>query len=212
MSILGRWACVCGHDDMLDLVMNCNACGKPRPTEPARSLVDVVDWHAQALRMEAQRDHEIVEKLHAQALLSKAEAERDHLQKFKDYVHQRLDAGGVPFDPDPETNEKSGCRIGGRLSWLLERVHGRTFHHFNAYRIGPDIIAAPNLEAARTFAVKELEYDDDNDDDWSWVPLSHQIRDNEAPGDPAVCIGDLIDRDVASQPGQAPYVVASTEY
>ena len=40
------------------------------------------------------------------------------LQKFKDFVHARLDAYGVPHDPDPEGNKKHGCRISGRLKWL----------------------------------------------------------------------------------------------
>jgi hypothetical protein len=41
---------------------------------------------------------------------------------FKTYVHKRLDDAGVPADPEPETNAKTGCRIGGRLNWL---IHGR---------------------------------------------------------------------------------------
>lgn len=41
------------------------------------------------------------------------------LRAFKTYVHQRLDAIGVPADPEPEVNAKHGCRIEGRLNWLL---------------------------------------------------------------------------------------------
>lgn len=40
---------------------------------------------------------------------------------FKAYVHTRLDGAGVPADPEPEQNAKHGCRIEGRLNWLLER-------------------------------------------------------------------------------------------
>ena len=42
----------------------------------------------------------------------------DALQRFKDYVHKRLDDAGVPVDPD-SPRKAEGCRIGGRLDWLL---------------------------------------------------------------------------------------------
>jgi hypothetical protein len=45
-------------------------------------------------------------------------AERDHLQKFKDYVHGRLDAAGVPTHPDGP-HSKEGCRVGDRLDILI---------------------------------------------------------------------------------------------
>lgn len=48
-------------------------------------------------------------------------AERDKLQRFKDYVHARLDAAGVPVDPE-SSYKAEGCRIGGRLDWVLERL------------------------------------------------------------------------------------------
>jgi hypothetical protein len=40
--------------------------------------------------------------------------ERDKLQRFKSYVHARLDAAGVPADPE-SAHKAEGCRIGGRL-------------------------------------------------------------------------------------------------
>lgn len=49
----------------------------------------------------------------------RAEAERDKLAKFKAYVHKRLDDAGVPADPSPEENAKHGCRIEGRLDFVL---------------------------------------------------------------------------------------------
>lgn len=52
------------------------------------------------------------------------EDERDKLQKFKDYVHQRLDAMGVPEDPE-SPHKVEGCRIGGRLDWLAAKVNER---------------------------------------------------------------------------------------
>ncbi len=45
-------------------------------------------------------------------------AEREKLQKFKDYVHGRLDAAGVQTDPD-SVHKAEGCRIGGRLDIVL---------------------------------------------------------------------------------------------
>ncbi len=52
-----------------------------------------------------------------------AKAERDKLQKFKDYVHGRLDAAGVPTDPD-SPHKAEGCRIGGRLDILIAAALG----------------------------------------------------------------------------------------
>jgi len=46
--------------------------------------------------------------------LATVTAERDKLQAFKDYVHQRLDDAGVDVDPD-SPHKAAGCRIGGRL-------------------------------------------------------------------------------------------------
>lgn len=46
-------------------------------------------------------------------------AERDKLQKFKDYVHARLDAAGIPADPE-SPHRAEGCRIGGRLDVLFD--------------------------------------------------------------------------------------------
>lgn len=44
--------------------------------------------------------------------------ERNTLKKFKRYVHERLDAMGIPADPEPENNKAHGCRIEGRLNVL----------------------------------------------------------------------------------------------
>lgn len=46
--------------------------------------------------------------------------DRDALAKFKAYVHQRLDDAGVPVDPE-SPHKAHGCRIGGRLDWLLAK-------------------------------------------------------------------------------------------
>jgi hypothetical protein len=48
------------------------------------------------------------------ALVAKVEK----LERFKAYVHERLDKAGVPTDPGGE-HSKHGCRIGDRLDVLL---------------------------------------------------------------------------------------------
>ncbi len=44
--------------------------------------------------------------------------ERDKLAVFKKFVHDRLDAAGVPTDPE-SPHKEHGCRIGGRLDVVL---------------------------------------------------------------------------------------------
>jgi hypothetical protein len=53
-----------------------------------------------------------------QADLARVTAERDTFLAFKHLVHDWLDKAGVPKDPDPDGNAKSGCRISGRMEWL----------------------------------------------------------------------------------------------
>lgn len=43
------------------------------------------------------------------------------LQKFKDWVHNYLDAHGVPHHP-PGSHGAAGCRIGDRMDWLMARL------------------------------------------------------------------------------------------
>ncbi len=47
------------------------------------------------------------------------QARLDQALAFKTFVHKRLDQGGVPADPYPDETDKTGCRIGSRLKWLL---------------------------------------------------------------------------------------------
>lgn len=47
--------------------------------------------------------------------------ERDKLQAFKDYAHQRLTVGGVP-EVIEDQHHSEGCRIGGRLDWVFARI------------------------------------------------------------------------------------------
>lgn len=49
---------------------------------------------------------------------TKADGELATLRKFKEYVHQRLDALGIPVDPDPAKTTETGCRVGRRFDYL----------------------------------------------------------------------------------------------
>lgn len=78
------------------------------------------EWWAHR-EIERLRDRLSVETLalvETLARAEKAEAERDALQAFKDYVHKRLDDAGVSVDPE-STHKGAGCRIGGRLDIVL---------------------------------------------------------------------------------------------
>ena len=44
--------------------------------------------------------------------------------KFKEYVHARLDEMKVPHEVPESEHTKAGCRIGGRLDWVEERLDG----------------------------------------------------------------------------------------
>lgn len=58
----------------------------------------------------------------AQAVdVSALTAERDKLAAFKAFVHHRLDQANVPTDPPGEHRDR-GCRIGQRLTWVLDRM------------------------------------------------------------------------------------------
>lgn len=70
------------------------------------------------------------------ALSPAARVEFDKLQRFKDYVHGRLDAAGVSADPD-SPHKAEGCRIGGRLD--------EVFATRDALLASLESIAGPNL-------------------------------------------------------------------
>lgn len=53
--------------------------------------------------------------------IQEAEDKIASLQKFKDYVHDRLDKMGIEKDPDSE-HKAAGCRIGGRLDIVEELI------------------------------------------------------------------------------------------
>jgi hypothetical protein len=62
---------------------------------------------------------EALEQVSQEALNGgRIEAERDQLQRFKEYVHQRLDEAGVTGYPEGK-HSKAGCRVGDRLDELV---------------------------------------------------------------------------------------------
>lgn len=100
--------------------------GVPAPTAPG----ELVDTMIKALSPLSNRDKDVnasgwedaigdcayecaqIAQQHIDAALKK-------LQAFKDYVHGRLDAAGIPTHPDGE-HSKAGCRIGDRLDIALK--------------------------------------------------------------------------------------------
>jgi hypothetical protein len=54
------------------------------------------------------------------AVLSRQFLRALELQKFKDWVHSWLDGQGVPHDPYPDETKEHGCRVGGRMKWLVK--------------------------------------------------------------------------------------------
>lgn len=89
-----------------------------REREAAAELRARQDEHreswAKLAELRAQRDTMLRDRAEALKATERAEA-------FKRYVHGRLDAAGVPADPEPEANAKHGCRIEGRLNFLERR-------------------------------------------------------------------------------------------
>jgi hypothetical protein len=75
-----------------------------------------------------------------QGLIQEERHKVEKLQKFKDYVHERLDAFGVPTDPDPVQNHKTGCRIGSRLDVVFRQVNQQAPSGFDIWaEIAPEL-------------------------------------------------------------------------
>lgn len=65
------------------------------------------------------RHNPATEYVSPQREIERLTKERDALAAFKKWVHDWLDAVGVPHDPEPEHTKEHGCRISGRMRWLL---------------------------------------------------------------------------------------------
>lgn len=64
----------------------------------------------------------------ADLILIDAVEELWKLRAFKEYVHKRLDDAGVPADPEPAKNAEHGCRIEGRLNYILDERSQNTLY------------------------------------------------------------------------------------
>lgn len=124
------------HIDLIRAVIADEATLAPQPVAAAG---DVPEWleacvnHLWNVGGDKDDYRDTVHK-HCEAEISRrvaeAVAEKDkrsaELEKFKAYVHKRLDGFAVPTNPDPIETEKTGCRIGPRLDWLFRLCNGKT--------------------------------------------------------------------------------------
>jgi hypothetical protein len=86
------------------------------------------------------------------ALLSaapKGEAMNYKNQAFKVYVHQRLDAMGVPHSVPESEHDKAGCRIGGRLDYVESDLAALRASLAEALEVSSHLMSAPAYERAR---------------------------------------------------------------
>lgn len=93
----------------LDLALFEHMEGEVTPLQKARAELEKLKVQHEELRVSAEnwlRQRNLA--------IDREEA----LQKFKDFVHTRLDKAGVPVDP-PGEHRDAGCRIGQRLDLVL---------------------------------------------------------------------------------------------
>lgn len=121
----------------------CVMCGDPAPQIPAflRGAREPDSRDAEIARLNKDSIHEarldgllpaletapidVMERRAERAMRACDEIGR--LQAFKDYVHARLDAAGVPTHPDGE-HSKAGCRIGDRLDIVVAALEEGAIH------------------------------------------------------------------------------------
>jgi hypothetical protein len=64
----------------------------------------------------------LAQEVEAEKLARTEAAEKDAriaaLERFKAYVHKRLDEAGVPANPQPPVHALEGCRVGDRLDYI----------------------------------------------------------------------------------------------
>jgi hypothetical protein len=86
-------------------------------------------------------------------------------ERFKAYVHKRLDEAGVPVDP-PSPHREQGCRIGGRLDYVLAEAAQKDeqlSHVLSALMDVRRAIWAPGVPDATRGEVLRLLYDGTHD-------------------------------------------------
>lgn len=73
----------------------------------------------------------------------------DEGQRFKDYVHSRLDKMGVPHSVPTSEHDKAGCRIGGRLDYIEHRLATHApipMTETSLMKFWPEVVPAPSPE------------------------------------------------------------------
>src|SRR5580698_6043457 len=76
------------------------------------------DQHAGYMQINALYQAELKKVADCHDVLKAQKQGLDALQRFKDFVHRRLDTAGVPTHPDGP-HSKEGCRIGDRLDLVV---------------------------------------------------------------------------------------------
>jgi hypothetical protein len=79
------------------------------PNTPEKPDSSETDWKKEFDLLD--KEHQIIRQS-----FHELRASNDKLQKFKEYVHDRLDKMGIPENPEPDNNAAHGCRIEGRLN------------------------------------------------------------------------------------------------
>lgn len=116
----------------------------------------------------------------------------------KKYVHQRLDAIGVPYSIPESEHDKAGCRVGGRLDWVESRikeleadlaaikqqepvgyVREYALEHLKNTRSHTVIDAEPRAE--NDTALFSGGYEDGKKDGWEACETCHGIVDGKLP-------------------------------
>lgn len=98
----------------------------PEQLNNAVDYVRKLEAENKKLRAAANEVADEVDSVKAQ--LAEAKAAVMKLQRFKDWVHARMDDLGVPTDPYIEKTQATGCRIGSRFEYLeaaLKDPNGR---------------------------------------------------------------------------------------
>jgi hypothetical protein len=95
---------------------------------PEDVIKAIEEYHSlKSKELQKEKELESIEARHwmeqakdMQATINQQKDQIEKLQKFKDYVHKRLDDMGILIDPDSPHKEK-GCRIGGRLDIVQQQ-------------------------------------------------------------------------------------------
>lgn len=103
----------------------CKLCGAAEQDQPLRDVKAFrcgTEWHACVGGWRDGRQSDRCRIRQLEQSLAAVTKERDDLLAFKTYVHKRLDEADVPHEVPESEHTKAGCRVGGRIDWLLERL------------------------------------------------------------------------------------------